>query len=58
MKKGIIKISNVIYEEEIESDDFESRNKKSTPDKLTEDKFDFNQNKKYIKIIKFNNIKK
>ena len=35
----MIKISNVIYEEEIESEDFENNNKKSTPDKLTEDKF-------------------
>ena len=46
MKKGMIKISNVIYEEEIESEDFENNNKKSTPDKLTEDKFVFLDNKK------------
>ena len=42
----MIKISNVIYEEEIESEDFENNNKKSTPDKLTEDKFVFLENKK------------
>ena len=57
MKKGIIKISNVIYEEEIESDDCESRNKKSTPDKLTEDKFDFIQNQKSEKSQTNQNLK-
>ena len=45
MKKGMIKISNVIYEEEIESEYFKNNNKKNTPDKLTEDdKFKFTEN--------------